>query len=60
MYDWKYPGHKISLCKKDGKILSIKFTLKAVDLKSQFNVELKELDNIIFSTLKLTAIKIDH
>ena len=60
MQDWKNPGHNISLCKKDGNIPSIKFALKVVDLKSHFNVELKELDNIKFSTLKLTVIKMDH
>ena len=61
MYDWKNPGHKIFLCNKDGNnIPLIKYALKVVDLKSQFNVERKELDNMNFSTLKLIAIKIDH
>ena len=44
MEDLKNPGHKIFLCKKERNIPSIKFALKVVDLKSQFNVELKELD----------------
>ena len=53
MQDWKIPGHKISLWKKDGNsIPSIKFALKVIDLKSQFKVELKELDNIYFKTYR--------
>ena len=57
MYGLENPEHKISLCKKYGNIPSIKFTLKVVDLKPQFNVELKELDYINFSTLKLVLLK---
>ena len=60
MQDLKNPRHKISLCKKDGNIPSIKFALEVADLKSQFNAELKELDYINFSTLKLTVTKMDY
>ena len=60
MLDLKNPGQKISLCRKDRNIPSIKFALKVVDLKSQSNVELIELDYINFSTTKLIVIKMDH